>query len=240
MTESEFADRLHRVLEEINQAADTAGRAGQVHLVAVSKTVLPDQIFEVYQAGQRLFGENRVQERSAKIGALATRMPDAKWHLIGHLQTNKARAAAESFDLIESIDSPKIASTLDRWACNAGRVVEVLIQVNVAAEQSKHGVATERFWDDIQVMQGLHGLRLRGLMTIAPLTANVEEVRPVFRRLRELRDAVQDRCRLAGFTELSMGMSRDFQVAIQEGATIVRVGRAIFGERPPNEMPRRQ
>lgn len=240
MMESSPADRLHRVLEEVHRAAETGGRAGQVQLVAVSKTVLPDQILQVYQAGQRLFGENRVQERTAKIGALSTRMPEAKWHLIGHLQTNKARVAAESFDLIESIDSLKIASTLDRWAHNAGSVVDVLIQVNVAGEHSKHGVATERFWDDIQVMEGLHGLRLRGLMTIAPLTANVEEVRPVFRRLRELRDAVQDRCRLAGFTELSMGMSRDFHVAIQEGATIVRVGRAIFGERPSNEMPRRQ
>ncbi len=240
MTESSPADRLHRVREEVHQVAERAGRAGQVHLVAVSKTVLPDQIFEVYQAGQRLFGENRVQEGTAKIGALSTRMPEAKWHLIGHLQTNKVRAAAESFDLIESVDSLKVASTLDRWACNAGSVVDVLIQVNVAAEHSKHGVATERFWDDIQVMEGLPGLSLRGLMTIAPLTANVEEVRPVFRRLRELRDAVQDRRRLAGFTELSMGMSGDFQVAIQEGATIVRVGRAIFGERPSNEMPRRQ
>lgn len=239
MTESSPADRLHRVLEDVSQAAETACRAGQVQLVAVSKTVLPDQIFEVYQAGQRLFGENRVQERTAKIGALSTRMPEAKWHLIGHLQTNKARAAAESFDLIESIDSLKVASTLDRWACNTGSVVDVLIQVNVAAEPSKHGVATERFWDDIQVMEGLQGLRLRGLMTIAPLTDDVEDVRPVFRRLRELRDDVQERHCLAGFTELSMGMSRDFQVAIQEGATIVRVGRAIFGERPPNEMPRR-
>ncbi len=240
MTESSPADRLHRVLEEVNQAADMAGRAGQVQLLAVSKMVLPGQIFEVYQAGQRLFGENRVQEGTAKIGALSTRMPDANWHLIGHLQTNKTRAAAESFDLIESIDSLKIASTLDRWAGNAGSMVDVLIQVNVAAEHSKHGVATERFWDDIQVMEGLHGLRLRGLMTVPPLSDEVEAVRPVFRRLRELRDAVQDRRGLAGFTELSMGMSRDFQVAIQEGATIVRVGRAIFGERPPNEMPRRQ
>ncbi len=239
MMDSSPADRLHRVLEEVSQAAETAGRAGQVQLVAVSKTVLPDQIFEVYQAGQRLFGENRVQERTAKIGALSTCMPEAKWHLIGHLQTNKARAAAESFDLIESIDSLKIASTLDRWAHNADTMVDALIQVNVAGEHSKHGVATERFWDDLQVMEGLHGLRLRGLMTIAPLTANIEDVRPVFRRLRELRDAVRDRRRLAGFAELSMGMSRDFQVAIQEGATIVRVGRAIFGERPPNEMPRR-
>ncbi len=240
MMESSPADRLHRVLEEVHRAAETGGRAGQVQLVAVSKTVLPDQILQVYQAGQRLFGENRVQERTAKIGALSTRMPEAKWHLIGHLQTNKARVAAESFDLIESIDSLKIASTLDRWAHNAGSVVDVLIQVNVAAEHSKHGVATERFWDDIQVMEGLHGLRLRGLMTIAPLTDDVEDVRPVFRRLRELRDAVQERRCLAGFTELSMGMSRDFPVAIQEGATIVRVGRAIFGERPSNEMPRRQ
>jgi len=240
MMESSAADRLHRVLEEVSQAAETAGRAGQVELVAVSKTVLPDQIFEVYQAGQRMFGENRVQERTAKIGALSTCMPDANWHLIGHLQTNKARAAAESFDLIESIDTLKIASTLDRWACNTGSMVDVLIQVNVAAEHSKHGVVTERFWDDLQVMEGLRGLRLRGLMTIAPLTANVEDVRPVFRRLRELRDAVRDRRRLVGFTELSMGMSRDFPVAIQEGATIVRVGRAIFGERPPNELPRRQ
>jgi len=239
MTESSPADRLQRVLEEVHQAAETAGRPGQVQLVAVSKTVLPDQIFEVYQAGQRVFGENRVQEGTAKIGALSPRMPDMKWHLIGHLQTNKARAAAESFDLIESIDSLKIATTLDRWAHGVGKTVEVLIQVNVAADHAKHGVATERFWDDLQVMEGLHGLSLRGLMTIAPLTAAVEDVRPVFRRLRELRDAVQERCCLASFTELSMGMSRDFQVAIQEGATMVRVGRAIFGERPSNEMPGR-
>jgi pyridoxal phosphate enzyme (YggS family) len=225
------AERLFRVLEAIESAAERAGRAGAVQLVAVSKTVPVDSIAQAYTAGQRVFGENRVQEGMDKISALRETAPDLRWHLIGHLQTNKAKAAAESFDVIESVDSFRLAERLDERAGLAGRRLPVLFEVNVAGEASKSGFSPGELTGLWPVLFDLPHLDPRGLMTVAPLASDPETVRPVFRRLRELRDEIRVASGKSGFSELSMGMSGDFATAIEEGATIVRLGRAIFGER---------
>lgn len=228
---SEIAERLAAVRAQITEAARRGGREGGVTLVAVTKTVPAGRVREAYAAGQRVFGENRVQEGVAKIAQLAPAMPDAEWHLIGHLQSNKARGAAQSFSLVSSVDSVRLADMLDNAAMQFGRVLPILLEVNVAGEASKSGFAPEAVDGAVQTLLPRQNLSLSGLMTVAPLAGDPEEVRPVFRRLRELRDRVRATLPVTGFNELSMGMSGDFAVAIEEGATMVRVGRAIFGER---------
>jgi pyridoxal phosphate enzyme (YggS family) len=216
---------LVEVRARVAQAAERAGRdPGAITLVGVSKTMPAERVRAAYDEGLRHFGENRVQEGLGKIAELD--LPDATWHLIGHLQTNKAKPAARAFGLIHSIDSRRVAEALSKDAT----ALEVLLEVNYAGEESKFGFTPEEALAEAPAIATLPGLRLVGLMTIAPLVDDAEEVRPVFRGLRELGERVRDRVD-ASLWHLSMGMSNDFEVAIAEGATIVRIGRAIFGER---------
>ena len=208
--------------QRIASACAGAGRSpDEVTLVAVSKTVQASAIEAAFNAGIRHFGESRVQEAKTKIEQLQRLKPDINWHMVGHLQTNKAKTAAAIFDIIHSVDSLNLAETLNN--CSPKRL-PVLIQVNVSAEATKGGFMLSEVQETVKQMRRLPNLDIQGLMTIAPWVDNAEEVRPVFRRLRQLRDAL-------GLKHLSMGMSDDFEVAIEEGATLVRIGRAIFGER---------
>ena len=208
--------------QRIASACAGAGRSpDEVTLVAVSKTVQADAIEAAFSAGIRDFGESRVQEARTKIEQLQRLKPDINWHMVGHLQTNKAKTAAAIFDIIHSVDSLKLAEALNN--CSPKRL-PILIQVNVSAEATKGGFMLSEVQETMKQMRRLPNLDIQGLMTIAPWVDNAEEVRPVFRRLSQLRDAL-------GLKHLSMGMSDDFEVAIEEGATLVRIGRAIFGER---------
>ncbi|HET7877026.1 MAG TPA: YggS family pyridoxal phosphate-dependent enzyme [Methylomirabilota bacterium] len=214
---------LERVEAAVARACGRAGRSpADVLVLAVSKTVPVERIRLAVDAGVRALGENRVQEARGKIEALGHPVP---WHLIGSLQTNKARDAARLFDWIQSVDRVELVQELDRRAHAAERRLDVLVQVNVGEEPQKGGVAPSELKALLDASVGLPTLRVRGLMTIPPLTTDAETARPYFRRLRELRDA-------AGLEHLSMGMSADFEVAIEEGATMVRIGTAIFGPRP--------
>jgi len=201
--------------------------------MAVSKTQPPDRIREAYNAGMRLFGENRVQEFSGKAAALAD-LRDAEWHMIGHLQTNKATRAAELFAAADSVDSVKLAEKLDAATGKLGKKLSVLIEVNVGGEEAKSGVSADspELQELLLVAPRLESLEFRGLMTVPPFTEDPAGARPYFRKLRELRDAIAARkLPRIGMDVLSMGMSHDFEVAIEEGSTCVRVGTAIFGVR---------
>jgi len=226
-----IADRVAAVRERITRAAERASRTPDgVTLVAVSKTFPPEAVREAFAAGVRTFGENRVQEAEAKIGTLAgLREQGVQWHLLGHLQSNKARKAQGLIDIIESVDSVELARRLARAASEEGRTLRVLMQVDLAGEESKYGVPDADARSALAEMKGLEGLRVEGLMTLPPYL-EAEDVRPYFRRLRLLRDEALDEGLLAG-GELSMGMSHDFETAVEEGATLVRVGTAIFGQR---------
>jgi pyridoxal phosphate enzyme (YggS family) len=224
---------LAAVRAQIEWAALAAGRdANEIELVAVTKTVPLDRIAAAYQLGLRDFGENRVQEGMEKIASSAALgLTGARWHLVGHLQTNKVKTAVAIFDIIHSIDSVHLAEAVSRRAVAAGRTVPVLLEVNVAGEASKFGFSPGELPAALEEIAKMPGLQLEGLMTVAPLTRDPEEVRPVFRRLRALRDELRQSYNLPYFRHLSMGMTDDYPVAIQEGATMVRLGRAIFGER---------
>lgn len=214
---------LERVREAIAGACRRAGRSpAEVELIAVSKTVDVERIRQAVAAGVPALGENRVQEAREKIEVLGKPVP---WHLIGSLQTNKAREAVHLFEWIHSVDRPELARELDRRARATGRPVNVLVQVNVGEEPQKGGVLPGQLPGLLEEVAAHSGLRLEGLMAIPPLADDPEETRPYFRRLRALRDAT-------GLRHLSMGMSADYEVAIEEGATMVRVGTAVFGPRP--------
>ena len=218
------AERLARVRERLAAACERADRdTAGVTLVAVSKGHSVEAVRAASAGGVRHFGENRIQEALPKIEAAQAAGVDAVWHLVGHLQSNKAKAAANAFAVIHSVDSARLLARLDA-AAPASR--EVLLQVNVAGERQKHGVAPAQLADLVEATRAAGNLRLRGLMTIAPLARNPEDARPVFRALRFLAQRFE-------LSELSMGMTDDFEVAIEEGATLVRVGRALFGERAP-------
>ncbi|HET8578647.1 MAG TPA: YggS family pyridoxal phosphate-dependent enzyme [Methylomirabilota bacterium] len=220
---------VERVREAIARACGRAGRSpGDVVLIAVSKTVEPERIRLAVAAGVPALGENRVQEARAKIEVLGRLVP---WHLIGSLQTNKAKEAARLFDWIDSVDRVELAQELSRRAHALDRRLDVLVQVNLGEEQQKGGVAPGDLKALLDAIARLEGLRVRGLMAIPPALSSAEAARPYFRRLRELRDGV-------GLEHLSMGMSGDFEVAVEEGATMVRVGTAIFGPRPAREENR--
>ncbi len=224
---SQIAYNLEEVRRRIAAAAARAGRdPAAVRLVAVSKTVPVARIREAVAAGQRLFGENYLQEARSKIAALDE---GVSWHFIGHLQSNKAKAAVELFELIHGVDRLKLAQALNAAAASLGRVQEILMQVNLAGETSKSGTAPEGAAELLQQISLLPHLKVRGLMTMPPFLAP-EAVRPYFQALRELRDRLADHAGLP-LPELSMGMSGDYEVAIAEGATLVRVGTAIFGSR---------
>ncbi len=219
---------------KLEQSAKRALRSPlEVALMAVTKTHPPDRIREAYESGLRLFGENRVQEFSAKASALAD-LPGAKWHMIGHLQSNKAARAAELFSAVDSVDSVKLAEKLDAAARVLNKTLSVLIEVNVGGEEAKSGVAPDspELEDLLKAAPRLEALNFRGLMTVPPFTEDPEAARPYFRKLRALREKTAARHLPAITLEvLSMGMSHDFAVAIEEGSTCIRIGTAIFGER---------
>jgi len=229
-----ISENLAAVRERINRAARRAGRPPEeIALMAVSKTQPAERIREAYSAGQRLFGENRVQEFSGKIDALRD-LKDAEWHMIGHLQTNKAAKTAELFLAVDSVDSLKLAEKLDAAARALGKKLDVLIEINVGGETAKSGMAPNSAALDqlLTATPCLGSLVFRGLMSVPPLTDDPEGARPYFRKLRELRDVIAARKPPSvAMHQLSMGMSHDFEVAIEEGSTCVRVGTAIFGER---------
>ena len=232
---SDIADRINQVRERIAQAARQAGRdPNEITLMAVSKTHPPQSIIAAYRAGIRIFGESRVQEFAAKVGALQS-LKDAQWILIGHLQSNKANKAAELFNGVHSVDSLRLLERL-----NAAREklelspLDVLIEINVGGEAAKSGLPAES--DAIQELlnaaPNLSHVQIRGLMTIPPHTEDPEGARPYFRKLRSLRAKItQCKFPAVSMDQLSMGMSHDFEVAIEEGSTCVRIGTAIFGER---------
>jgi len=231
-----IADNLERVKSEIARAAQRAGRSeGDVKLVCVTKTVGPKEIEELYRLGERLMGESRIQQARDKIARLPS-LP-VQWRLIGHLQTNKVKQALELFQAIDSVDSVKLARELSRRAETLSEPVPILLEVNVSGEESKYGLSLEgdsvedapELHESIAEIARLPRLILQGLMTMAPFVDDPEEARPVFRRLRMLQDEINRRqITRAPLTELSMGMTNDFQVAVEEGATCVRIGSALF------------
>ncbi|MCC7353436.1 MAG: YggS family pyridoxal phosphate-dependent enzyme [Anaerolineae bacterium] len=232
-------DNLARVQERIAAAARRAGRApAGVTLVAVTKTHPPEVVEAAYLAGLRHFGENRVEEAAPKIEAVAAWLVGQKleadppaWHMIGHMQSRKAEDAVGPYALIHSVDSLKLARRLDRFASETGRRLPILLEINVSGEASKYGFTPAEVAAALAEIVALPSLHVQGLMTMAPIVADPEETRPVFRALRALRDDLARRFPQMDGRHLSMGMTDDFEVAIEEGATIVRVGRAIFGER---------
>lgn len=233
---------LRQAMDRIRNSAVKAGRdPGRIKLVTVSKTVEPERVLEAVKAGAVILGENRVQEAKEKIRDLKLKItPPApplgkgvtggvEWHLIGNLQKNKAKAAVELFDLVHSVDSPELAEELNKYAAKKGKIQRVLVQVKLSDEEAKHGIPEKELMGLLEKVSAMEHLRLEGLMTMPPYLEDTEETRPFFRRLREIADKAKEK----GFpvNELSMGMSHDFEVAIEEGATMVRIGTAIFGER---------
>jgi len=213
---------LEEVQGRILRACERAARpSNAVTLVAITKTHDAATIRKAFEAGIRHFGENRVQEAAEKLAELEDLKQKCTWHMVGHLQTNKVKTAVRLFDIIQSVDSVKLAGILDR---NAAVPLPIFLEVNVAQENTKSGFNIDELDQAAREIRSMPNLLIRGLMTVAPWASNPEEVRPVFRRLRELGEKL-------ALTELSMGMTDDFEVAIEEGATVVRVGRAIFGER---------
>ena len=231
-----IAENIARVREQIDAAArPAASNPEQITLMAVTKTVAPERIREAYAAGIRWFGENRVAEFAAKLDAIGDRN-QARWHMIGHLQSNKARRAVELFDGVDSVDSLRLAHKLNQAAAGIGKKLAVLIEINIAGEASKSGLAPDssEFDDLLSAAPELASLDFQGLMAVPPYSENPEDSRPYFRKMRELFHAIEHR-KLPSIqmNVLSMGMSHDFEVALEEGATCVRPGTAIFGKRPP-------
>ena len=222
-------ENLEQVRAKIAAAAQKAGRsADEIRLVAVSKTHPAESVREAHHAGQNLFGESRVQEARVKIPELPSGL---EWHFIGHLQKNKIRHALPLFEMFQSVDSLALAQDINRIADELGSRPRVLLEVNVAGEGSKFGFRPEILRAEIEHLLALPCLTIEGLMTIPPLAAEAEGSRKFFVQLRELRDALQTEFHLR-LAELSMGMTNDYPIAVEEGATMVRVGTAIFGERP--------
>ena len=227
-----IADRVAAVRDRIARAAARARRRpDEVTLVAVSKTHPPDAVRDAFAAGVRHFGENKVQEAEGKVRDLAAlRAQGLLWHLVGHLQSNKARAAAALFDRVDSLDDPRTATRLEKGAEEVKKVIPVLVQVRLGDEDTKSGMDEQRLFPALEILRGLKRLRLEGLMVLPPFSEDPEATRPFFAKLRELRDRAKAAGLLLG-SELSMGMSHDFEVAVEEGSTMVRVGTAIFGDR---------
>lgn len=216
---------IEEVKVRITRACERVGRTpDEVTIVAVTKMVAPSAIATAFELGISHFGENRVQEAVEKIGQLSWLEPHPTWHMVGHLQTNKARVAVEIFDVIHSLDSVRLAEAISR---RTQRTLPVLLEVNVSGEASKGGFSVADVEPALEAISRLPGLEIKGLMTIAPMVADAEQVRPVFQKLCSLRDSF-------GLEHLSMGMTDDFEVAVEEGATVLRIGRAIFGERRTN------
>ena len=238
---------LRDLERRIDKAAGRAGRdPAEITLVAVTKMFTVDHIQAAYELGVRHFGENRVGEAAEKVPIVnqwveEQALPPITWHMVGHLQSRKARDAIQLFDIVHSVDTLKLAQRLDRLGERVGKVVPILLEANVSGEEGKYGFALDRWAEDekqrepffaiVEEILALPQVEVQGLMTMAPIVADPEEARPYFQRLRRLRDALAERFPGEYWRRLSMGMTDDFEVAIEEGATIVRVGRAIFGER---------
>jgi pyridoxal phosphate enzyme (YggS family) len=226
---SELQENLTRIRSRIDQACERSGRQpDSVRLMAVSKNQSPELVAQAASAGLTLFGENRIQEAKVKIPLCPSQL---EWHFIGHLQSNKSRDAVSLFHVVQGVDSLALAEELQKQAIKQARSLPILLEVNVAGESSKFGWNPDRLLAELLQLNALNRLEVHGLMTIAPYAVDPEQVRPIFRRLRELRDRCTDLLG-APLPVLSMGMSGDLEVAIEEGATLVRVGTALFGERP--------
>jgi pyridoxal phosphate enzyme (YggS family) len=229
------SENIAQVRQQIQAAARRANRVSeQITLMGVTKTFAPEQIREAYAAGLRIFGENRVQEFATKAAALGN-LHEAEWHMIGHLQTNKAAKAAELFPHVDSVDSLRLAQKLNSAATDLRKKLSVLIEINIAGEAAKSGLPpdSEELGELLKAAPELFGLEVRGLMTVPPYKENPEQSRPFFRKMRAQFEEIASRKLPAVHMEvLSMGMSHDFEIAVEEGATCVRVGTAIFGERP--------
>lgn len=229
-----LSERIRLAQARIVTAALRIGRSPtEVTLVAVTKTLPASVVAEAYQLGLTVFGENRVQEGAAKRAEL--NLAGTRWELIGHLQTNKVAAALASFERIQSVDSLRLAQAISERAASLGRDVAVLLEVNVAGEASKSGFSPDEIIAAAPRIVALPRLRVEGLMTVAPIVEHAEDVRPIFAQLRAVRDRLRSEAPSGldgGWAELSMGMSDDFEVAVEEGATLVRLGRVLFGERP--------
>ncbi|MBN1567705.1 MAG: YggS family pyridoxal phosphate-dependent enzyme [Acidobacteria bacterium] len=230
---NDIAQNIRSIQKRIAAAAAACNRSlDEITLLGISKTFPTDLISQAAEAGLYQFGENRVQEAESKIlhfrGIL-----NLEWHLVGHLQSNKARRAAELFDVIHSLDSVKLAVRLSQAGREAGKQLSVLLQIDLGGEETKFGAGPDQARDIIEAVSTMEGLRLNGLMTIPPFFEDPNQSRPFFKKLRELRDTLEsEKPGCLGQKHLSMGMSHDFEEAIQEGATIVRIGTAIFGARP--------
>jgi len=223
-------ERIEQVRRRIAEAAGRSGRdPNDVQLVAVTKAVAVSQIREALDAGLKVFGENRVQEAKGKVALLSS--PSIQWHLVGTLQTNKSKLAVELFDLIHSLDSVKLAACMDRHGAALRKQVRALIEVNLGGESDKSGLHESELLSLLQTCRAYAHLTIEGLMAIPPFHRNPQDARPFFRRLRLLRDEAADTHPDYRLRHLSMGMSNDFEVAIEEGATLVRIGTAIFGNR---------
>ncbi|HJT57873.1 MAG TPA: YggS family pyridoxal phosphate-dependent enzyme [Ktedonobacteraceae bacterium] len=230
LTQEQLASNLTHVRSAIVEAAQKVGRtADEITLVAVSKTVPLELVQMAYNLGVRNFGENRVQDALPKIAEFHP--PELHWHMIGHLQSNKANKVIGPFYCVQSVDSLHLAQSLNRHVGEHGVRLPILLQVNVSGEISKEGMSPVETPAIARQILALPHLEVQGLMTIAPLVQDPEQVRPVFRELRTLRDQLRDTLPQSAWQHLSMGMTDDYRIAIEEGATIVRVGRAIFGER---------
>ena len=236
----DIAANLAQVEQRMTDACQRAERERQeVTMVAVTKTRSVSEIVTAYRCGLRHFGENRVEEADSKVPKLRQDFADdpATWHMIGHVQSRKAKRAVALSDIIHSVDSLRLATRVDRFAAEMGKLMPILVEVNVSGEVSKEGYSAwdratrEEFVEQMGALASLSHLDVRGLMTMAPIVQDPEEARPVFQRLREARGMLVERWPFASWSELSMGMTDDFEVAIEEGATLVRVGRAIFGPR---------
>jgi PLP dependent protein len=225
----DLEENFRKVQERIEAACGRAGRnPNDVTVVAVTKSHPPETVRAALELGQLFFGENRVQEAKAKIPLCPERV---RWHMIGHLQSNKARDAIELFSMIQSVDSLHLAQELEKWADKQAKTMPILLEVNIAGENSKFGYHPETALRELPQINALRHLEVRGLMTIAPWTTDPEKVRPIFRKLCELKSDCEQALG-APLQHLSMGMSGDFEVAIEEGATMVRIGTALFGPRP--------
>ena len=225
-------ENYERIKREIEEACRRAGRSPEeVKVLAATKTRTPEEILEAYEAGVRLFGENRVQEAREKIPLLREKMEGARWHMIGHLQTNKVKYAVNLFDCIETVDRKGLVDELVKRLRKEGkRELPVLIEVKLSPEESKHGCPPEEVEELLEYTLKFPELKVKGFMTVPPYYEEVELVRPFFIRLREIRDRMEEKFGVE-LCELSMGMSHDFKVAVEEGATIVRIGTALFGQR---------
>jgi pyridoxal phosphate enzyme (YggS family) len=232
LTAEEIQDNLEAIRDRMRMAARQSGRpVDDICLIAISKYMPPEYVQSAMSAGQHCFGENTVQDALTKQALIDD--PDNEWHFVGHLQSNKAKMIPGNFDWLHTLDSLKLATRLSESALKSACILNVLLQVNIADDRDKFGLpasAVFRFIDDL-LNAGLDGIRLRGLMTIGRRDAALDERRTDFSALRELRDRCAARFDLAGFSELSMGMSGDFEAAIAEGATLIRVGSALFGPR---------